>query len=226
MSQGVLTAVRVVVARDLLLAWRNQADVANTLLFFVIVASLFPLAVGPEPALLRAMAPGIVWVAALLAAMLATGRLFAADYADGTLEQLALAPQPFGVLIAAKITAHWLTAGLPLALAAPLIGLQFDLGGDALLVLLLSLLMGTPVLSLLSAIGAALTLGLRSAHVLVPLLVLPLTVPVLIFGTGATEAATLGISAGPHLFLLGALLALALFFCPWAAAAAVRIALE
>lgn len=226
MSQGPLSAARTVVARDLLLAWRNQADVANTLLFFVIVASLFPLAVGPEPALLRAMAPGVVWVAALLAAMLATGRLFAADYADGTLEQLALTPQPFGVLIAAKIAAHWLTSGLPLALAAPLIGLQFDLGADALLVLLLSLLMGTPVLSLLSAIGAALTLGLRSAHVLVPLLVLPLTVPVLVFGTGATEAATIGISAGPHLFLLGALLALALFFCPWATAAAVRIALE
>ena len=226
MTPGPLSAARSVVARDLLLAWRNQADVANTLLFFVIVASLFPLAVGPQPALLREMAPGVVWVAALLASMLATGRLFAADYADGTLEQLALSPQPLGVLIGAKIAAHWLTSGLPLTLIAPLLGLQFDLGENALLVLMASLLMGTPVLSLLSAIGAALTLGLRSAHVLVPLLVLPLTVPVLIFGTGATEAVIVGLHPGPHLSLLGALLALALFFCPWATAAAIRIALE
>jgi len=226
LSQGPLAAARFVARRDLLLAWRSQADVANTLLFFVIVVSLFPLAVGPDPALLRTMAPGVVWVAALLASMLASGRLLSADHADGTLEQFALAPQPLGVLIAAKILAHWVTTGLPLALIAPLLGLQFDLGGDALLVLVGSLLLGTPVLSLLSAIGAALTLGLRSAHVLVPLIVLPLTVPVLIFGAGAVDATVTGLGAGPHLALLGALLALALFFAPWATAAAVRIALE
>ncbi len=221
-----LLAARLVVGRDLLLAWRNQADVGNTLLFFVIVASLFPLAVGPEPALLKALAPGVVWVAALLASMLAAGRLLAADHADGTLEQLALVPQPLGLLIAAKIFAHWMTTGLPLALIAPLLGLQFGLDADALVVLTASLLLGTPVLSLLSAIGAALTLGLRSAHVLVPLIVLPLTVPVLIFGSGAVDASMSGLGAGPHLLLLGAVLVLALFFAPWAASAAVRIALE
>ena len=226
MSRNPLSAASLVVQRDLLLAWRNQADVVNTLLFFVIVVSLFPLAVGPEPALLRAMAPGVVWVAALLASMLASGRLFAADHADGTLEQLVLTSQPLGMLIGAKILAHWLTCGLPLVLIAPVLGLQFDMGGSALGVLMVTLLLGTPVLSLLSAIGAALTLGLRSAHVLVPLIVLPLTVPVLIFGTGATEAAMNGLGAGPHLSLLGALLALALFSAPWATAAAVRIALE
>ena len=226
MSQGILSAARSVVLRDLVLALRNKSDVANTLLFFVIVASLFPLGVGPEPGLLRVIAPGVVWAAALLASMLALGRLFSADYADGTLEQIALAPQPLGALIAAKITAHWLTSGLPLVLISPLVGLQFDLGGDALLVLAVSLLLGTPVLSLLGAIGAALTLGLRAANVLVPLLVLPLTAPVLIFGAGAVEAVTTGLAAGPHLSLLGSVLVLALFFAPWAAAAAVRIALE
>ncbi|HKA42334.1 MAG TPA: heme exporter protein CcmB [Burkholderiales bacterium] len=226
MSQGILSAARSVVLRDLVLALRNKSDVANTLLFFVIVASLFPLGVGPEPGLLRVIAPGVVWAAALLASMLALGRLFSADYADGTLEQIALAPQPLGVLIAAKIAAHWLTSGLPLVLISPLVGLQFDLGGDALLVLAASLLLGTPVLSLLGAIGAALTLGLRAANVLVPLLVLPLTAPVLIFGAGAVEAVTTGLAAGPHLSLLGSVLVLALFFAPWAAAAAVRIALE
>jgi heme exporter protein B len=225
-SGGPLAAAQLVLSRDLLLAWRNQADVATTLLFFVIVVSLFPLAVGPEPGLLKAMAPGVVWVAALLASMLAAGRLFASDHADGTLEQLVLTPQPLGILIGAKIGAHWLTSGLPLVLTAPVLGLQFDVAGNGLVVLMASLLLGTPVLSLLGAIGAALTLGLRSAHVLVPLLVLPLTVPVLIFGTAATEAAMNGLNAVPHLSLLGALLVLALFFAPWAVAVAVRISLE
>jgi heme exporter protein B len=226
MSAGLISTAAGVASRDLLLALRHKADVANTLLFFVIVTSLFPLSVGPEPALLRTMGPGVLWVAALLASMLGLGRLLGADYADGTLEQLALAPQPLGVLIAAKIAAHWLSSGLPLVLLAPLLGLQFDLAGDALLVLTASLLLGTPVLSLLGAIGAALTLGLRAANVLVPLLVLPLTVPVLIFGTGAVGAAMTGLAPGPHLSLLAGVLVLAAFFAPWAAAAAVRIALE
>ena len=226
MKPGLLAGARSVVARDLVLALRNKTDLANALLFFVIVASLFPLGVGPEPALLRAMAPGVLWIAALLAAMLALGRLFSADYADGTLEQLALAPQPLGVLIAGKVGAHWLSTGLPLVLIAPVLGLQFDLGGEVLGVLTASLLLGTPVLSLLGAIGSALTLGLRAAQLLVPLLVLPLTVPVLIFGAGAVDAAQAGMGAGAHLSLLGGLLALAAFFAPWAAAVAVRIALE
>jgi len=226
MSAGLISTVASVASRDLLLALRNKSDLANSLLFFVIVTSLFPLSVGPEPVLLRTMAPGVLWVAALLASMLGLGRLLAADYADGTLEQLALAPCPLGALIAAKIAAHWLTSGLPLVVIAPLLGLQYDLTGEALLSLTASLLLGTPVLSLLGAIGAALTLGLRAANVLVPLLVLPLTVPVLIFGTGAVGAAMTGLPAAPHLSLLASVLVLAAFFAPWAAAAAVRIALE
>jgi heme exporter protein B len=226
MSPGLLSTAATVASRDVLLALRSKADIANALLFFVIVASLFPLAVGPEPGLLRAMGPGVLWVAALLASLLGLSRLLGGDYADGTLEQIALAPQPLGVLIAAKIAAHWLTSGLPLVLIAPLLGLQYDLAARPLLILIVSLLIGTPVLSLLGAIGAALTLGLRAASVLVPLLVLPLTVPVLIFGAGAVDAAASGLSVAPHLSLLVAVLAVAAFFAPWAAAAAVRIALE
>jgi heme exporter protein B len=221
-----LAALRTVIRRDLLVAMRSKADAANTLLFFVIVASLFPLGVGPEPALLRGIAPGVVWVAALLASMLALTRLFAADYADGTLEQLALAPQPLAALVAARILAHWLVTGLPLALIAPLLGLQFDLPGAALLTLVISLLIGTPVLSLLGAVGAALTLGLRASGVLVSLIVLPLTVPVLVFGAGAVEAAASGLGAEAHLSLLAAFLLITAALAPWAAAAAIRIALE
>ena len=201
-----LAALRTVICRDMLLALRNKSDGANTLLFFVIVASLFPLGVGPEPALLRMIAPGVVWVAALLASMLALARLFAADYADGTLEQLALAPQPLAALVGAKIVAHWLVSGLPLVLISPLLGLQFGLPGPALLALAASLLIGTPVLSLLGAVGAALTLGLRASGVLVPLIVLPLTVPVLVFGAGAVEAVASGLGAEAHLSLLAAFL--------------------
>jgi heme exporter protein B len=221
-----LAALTTVIRRDLLVAMRNKADAANTLLFFVIVASLFPLGVGPDPALLRTIAPGVVWVAALLASMLALARLLAADYADGTLEQLALAPQPLAALVAAKILAHWLVTGLPLALVAPLLGLQFDLPANALQVLVISLLIGTPVLSLLGAVGAALTLGLRAGGVLVSLIVLPLTVPVLVFGAGAVEATAAGLGAEAHLSLLAAFLLVTAALSPWAAAAAIRIALE
>ena len=221
-----LAALSAVIRRDLLVAMRSKADAVNTLLFFVIVASLFPLGVGPEPGLLRVIAPGVVWVAALLASMLALARLFAADYADGTLEQLALAPQPLAALVAGKIFAHWLVTGLPLALIAPLLGLQFDLPGAALLTLVVSLLIGTPVLSLLGAIGAALTLGLRASGVLVSLIVLPLTVPVLGFGAGAVEATASGLGAEAHLSLLAAFLLITAALAPWAAAAAFRISLE
>ena len=221
-----LAALSAVIRRDLLVAMRSKADAFNTLLFFVIVTSLFPLGVGPEPALLRTIAPGVVWVAALLASMLALARLFAADYADGTLEQLALAPQPLAALVAGKIFAHWLVTGLPLALIAPLLGLQFDLPGAALLTLVISLLVGTPVLSLLGAIGAALTLGLRASGVLASLIVLPLTVPVLVFGAGAVEATASGLGAEAHLSLLAAFFLITAALAPWAAAAAIRIALE
>ncbi|MBI1943888.1 MAG: heme exporter protein CcmB [Betaproteobacteria bacterium] len=214
------------VRRDLRLALRRRGDIVNVLVFFVIVASLFALGVGPEPNQLRAMAAGVVWVAALLAAMLSLPRLFAADLADGTLEQLLVSPQPVLVVVAAKIAAHWLLTGLPLALVAPLIGLQYHLPANALGLLLVSLLIGTPVLSLLGAAGAALVLGARGAGVLLGLLLLPLYVPVLVFGAGAVTAALAGIDPGAHLSLLGAFLAVSSLVGPWAACAALRVALD
>ena len=221
-----LSVLRIVIHRDLLLALRRRADVATVLLFFVIVVSLFPLGVGPEPNLLRAIAPGVIWVAALLSCMLALARLFAADFADGTLEQMLISPTPLGLIVAGKVAAHWLTSGLPLVLIAPVLALQFDLNQSLLGVLALSLLIGTPVLSLIGAIGAALTLGLRGGGVLLALLVLPLYVPVLIIGAGALDAASAGLSALPHFLLLAALFVLAAAFAPWAIAAALRISAE
>jgi heme exporter protein B len=212
--------------RDLLLAWRRRSDALGTLFFFLIAVSLFPLGTGAEPALLRSMAPGVLWVAALLAAMLSLDRLFAQDQVDGTLEQLLLAPQPLVLVVLAKVAAHWLVSGLPLVLLAPLLALWFGLPGDAVLALMAGLLLGTPVLSLLGAVGAALTLGLRGGGVLVALLVLPLQAPVLIFGAGAVAAPLVGLSPQPHLTLLGGLLALTLALAPWATAAALRIALD
>ena len=225
-SPGVLQGMRCVFERDLRIALRRRADTLAALIFFVIVASLFPLGVGPEPALLRTMAPGVVWVAALLASMLSLGRLFADDFQDGTLEQLLLAATPLPLLVLAKIAAHWLVSGLLLALVSPLLALQFDLSAQATLVLAASLLLGTPLLSLIGAIGAALTVGVRGAGVLLSLLVLPLVVPVLIFGAGSVEASNAGLGIGGHFSLLGAMLALALFGAPWVTAAALRIAVE
>ena len=221
-----LKIVRAVVARDLRLALRRRADIVSALFFFVIVVSLFPLGVGPEPALLRQLAPGVLWVAALLATMLSLPRLFADDHRDGTLEQLALAPQPLALIVLGKVLAHWLVSGLPLALLAPLLGLQFDLSNDALWVLTGSLLIGTPALSGIGAIGAALTLGVRGGGVLLSLLVLPLYIPVLIFGAGAVDATVTGLGAQAHLSLLAALTLAGVFFAPWPTAAALRIALE
>jgi heme exporter protein B len=221
-----LAALYATLRRDLLLAARRRSEVLTALFFFVVVVSLFPLGIGPESALLRRIAPGVLWVAALLATLLGLPRLFAADFADGTLEQMALSPQPFALLMAGKIAAHWLLSGLPLVLLAPLLGLQFDLPADALGVLMFALLLGTPLLSLIGAIGAALTLGVRGSGVLLSLLVLPLYVPTLIFGAGAVEAHIAGLGAGGHLSVLAALLALALFFAPWATTAALRIALD
>jgi heme exporter protein B len=221
-----LAAARCVVYRDLLLALRRRSDVATALLFFVIVASLFPLGIGAEPNLLRAIAPGVIWVAAALSSMLSLGRLFAADYDDGTLEQMLLGAAPLGVVAAAKALAHWLVAGLPLVAIAPLIALQYDLAAQLWGVLALSLLLGTPVLSLIGAIGAALTLGLRGGGVLLSLLVLPLYVPVLIMGAGAVEMAAAGLGGGGQLLLLGAMLVVAAAFAPWAISAALRISLE
>ena len=219
-------ACSAVVERDLLIAARRRSDVLTTFFFFVIVVSLFPLGIGPQPDTLREIAPGVVWVAALLAAMLSLARMFGADYADGSLEQLVLTPQPLVLLVLSKILAHWLTTGLPLVLIAPLLGLQFGLPGDALATLLLSLLIGTPALSLIGAVGAALTLGVRGGGALTALLVLPLYVPVLVFGAGAVTASATGMSAAGHLSLLGAMSLAALVFAPWATAMALRISLE
>lgn len=221
-----LKIVLAVVVRDLRLALRRRADIVSALFFFIIVVSLFPLGVGPEPPLLRQLAPGVLWVAALLATMLSLPRLFADDHRDGTLEQLALAPQPLALIVVGKVIAHWLVSGLPLALLAPVLGLQFDLANDALSVLTASLLLGTPALSGIGAIGAALTLGVRGGGVLLSLLVLPLYIPVLIFGAGAVDATVTGLGAQAHLSLLAALTLAGVFFAPWPTAAALRIALE
>ena len=225
-SGGTLGAMRAIFMRDLRLALRRRADTAAALFFFVIVASLFPLGVGPEPALLRTMAAGVLWVAALLASMLSMGRLFADDHADGTLEQLLLSVCPLPLIVLSKMAAHWLCSGLMLSLVAPLLALQFDLPGEAIGVLLITLLLGTPLLSLIGGIGAALTVGVRGASVLLSVLVLPLCVPVLIFGAGAVDAAVSGLTVGAHYSLLAAMLVAALFLAPWAAAAALRIALD
>ncbi len=215
-----------IIKRDLLLAMRRQSDVLTILFFFIIVVSLFPLSVGPEMNMLRTMAPGVVWVAALLASMLSLGRMFSNDYVDGTLEQMLLSPQSLSLLVLGKALAHWFVTGIPLVLMAPILGIQYDLPIEALFVLTITLLLGTPVLSLIGAIGAALTLGLRGGGVLVSLLVLPLYIPVLIFGAGAVEANMAGVGYDAHLSLIGAFLLMSLVFAPWAAASSLRVSLE
>ena len=221
-----MNAVFAVLRRDLMLAARRKSEILTALFFFVVVASLFPLGIGPELNTLRMIAPGILWVGALLASLLSLSRLFAVDFQDGTLEQMALSPVPLPMLVTAKIVAHWLLSGLPLALLAPVLGLQFDMDADALGVLMLSLLVGTPLLSMVGAIGAALTLGVRGGDVLLSLLVLPLYIPALIFGVGAVQAQINGLSVMPHFAILISLLLVAGFFSPWACSAALRIALE
>jgi heme exporter protein B len=213
-------------ARELRLAMRRRIEALLPLVFFVVAVSLFPLGVGPEPQTLQRIGPGVVWVCALLATMLSLTSLYAGDFADGSLEQMLLSGQSAVVIAAAKAAAHWTISGLPLVIAAPLFGLLFDLQREALLVLALSLLVGTPVLSLLGSVGAALTLGLRSAGVLIVLLVLPLAIPALIFGSGAVAAADAGQSAEGHFSILGALLIFTLLTAPPATAAALRISLE
>ena len=218
--------LRWIVWRDLTLAWRRRADILSTVFFFVIVVSLFPLGIGPETQLLRSIAPGVIWVAALLASMLSLNRLFANDLQDGTLEQLLLTPQPLFLVVMGKVLAHWIVSEIPLVLIAPLVGLQFDIPGETLLILVVSLLVGTPVLSLIGSVGAALTLGLRGGGVLIALLILPLYIPVLIFGAGAVDASINGVSSQANLYLLGALLVVSFVFAPWATSAALRISLE
>jgi heme exporter protein B len=223
---GMMSVMFAVLKREVSVAMRQKGEVLTPLVFFVVIASLFPLGIGPEAALLLRMAPGVLWVSALLAAMLSLQRLFATDYADGSLEQMALSSTPMGLLVAAKALSHFLLSGLPLVLMAPVLGLQFGLDGRALGILMLSLLLGTPTLSLIGSIGAALTLGVRGAGVLLSLLILPLYIPVLIFGAGAVEADAAGMGAGGHLSLLAALLVLSVFFAPLATTTALRISLE
>ena len=219
-------AFSAVLMRDLKLAVRRKSEVLTAVFFFVVVAALFPLGIGPERTTLRLVAPGVLWVGALLSSMLALQRLFENDFRDGTLEQMALSPAPMALLIGAKLLAHWLVAGVPLVLLAPVLGLQFDLSADALFTLTLALLIGTPVLSLVGGIGAALTLGVRGGGVLLSLLVLPLFVPVLVFGAGAVEAQASGLGVEAHFSILMAMLLPAVFFSPLACSSALRIALE
>jgi heme exporter protein B len=214
------------VQRDLLLALRRRTEVLTGLFFMVIVASLFPLAIGPEMDFLRRMAPGILWIGALLSALLSLPRLFEADFLDGSLEQLVLLPSSLAVNVSAKMLAHWLLSGLPLVLLAPLLGLQFDLRPDVLWSLMLTLLIGTPVLTAIGAIGAALTLGVRGGSVLLSLLVLPLMVPVLVFGAGALEAQMGGLGIQAHISLLLALMLASLALSPLACAMAIKLAVE
>jgi len=221
-----MSALLAMIHRDLLLVMRRKSEVLTALFFFVVVTSLFPLGIGADPALLRKIAPGVIWVTALLSTLLGLHRMFAADDADGTLEQIVLSPQPLVLLITGKIIAHWIVCGLPLVILAPIIGIQFDLDLSSLLVLMATLLLGTPVLSLLGSIGAALTLGVRGGSVLMSLLILPLYIPVLIFGAGAVYASSVGLDSSGYFSLLGALLILALAFVPWVSAAAIKIAIE
>jgi heme exporter protein B len=215
-----------IIRRDVTLAWRRRTDLFTTLIFFVIVIALFPLGIGPELDTLRLIAPGVMWVGALLASMLALEQLFSADHRDGSLEQLLLTPQPLGVIVLGKVIAHWLITGLPLVVLAPVLGLQYDMGAESLKIMVIALLLGTPTLSLLGAIGAALTLGLRTGGILVALLVLPLYIPVLIFGAGAVEATASGLGGQAHLSMLGAILLVALLATPIATSAALRISSE
>ena len=217
--------LRAVCARELKLAARRPSDAFGGVFFFVLVGSLFPLALGPDAALLRQVAPGIVWVAALLAVLLGQHRLFESDMADGSLEQWLLAPVPLPLLVGLKVATHWLLGVLPLLLVAPLLGWQYGLNGAVVGVLLASLALGTPSLYLLAALGAALTLGMRG-QLLLALVVLPLSVPILIFGSHAVAQAQQGLSAAPALNLLGASLCLAVLTGPWAIAGALRLALE
>lgn len=220
MSSSILLTVA---ARDLRLAGRRRVEALLPVVFFIVSASLYPFGVGPEPQTLREIAPGVVWVCALLAAMLSLNTLYSSDHADGSLEQMVLSSEPLVLVAAGKSLAHWVLTGVPLILASPVIGLLFGMAYDTIAVMTLTLLLGTPVLSLLGSVGAALTLGLRSGGVLILLLVLPLCIPVLIFGAGAVSAVESGLSAQGHLSVLGALLLVSCLGAPLATAAALRI---
>ena len=215
-----------VIARDLRLALRRKSDSLAVLIFFAVVASLFPLGIGPEQNLLMQIAPGMLWIAALLAAMLSLHKIFSEDFMDDSLDQIALTALPLPLVVLAKTIAHWISSGLLLALISPILALQFNLPMDTVGVLFISLLLGTPLLSLIGSIGAGLTLASRGGGTLLALIILPLVSPVLIFGAGAVESYQSGLGVAAHFSLLGAMLAIALFLAPFASAASIRIALE
>lgn len=222
-----LNSFWVILKRDLLLALRRRSEIFTVLFFFVVVISLFPLGIGAEDKTLKLIAPGVVWIAALLASTLALDRLFSADYEDGTLEKIVLAPSPLSVSVFAKILAHWLLTGLPLVLISPVVGIFYHLPLNSIFVMMFVLLIGTPVLSMLGAIAAALTLGLRGGGVLVSLLVLPLYIPVMVFGAGAISTSMIaGLSIEPYVLLLLAFSLLSIIFSPWITAIALKISLE
>lgn len=225
-SDSLLRAFTLLLKRDLTLAVRHRAEILNPLLFFVLVTSLFPLGIGADPKLLQAVGPGVIWVAALLAALLSLEGIFRSDFEDGTLEQFLLSSHPVSVLVIAKVLAHWLITGLPLLVISPLLGVLLGLPGDAILILLITLALGTPVLSLIGAVGVALTVGLRKGGMILSLLVLPLYVPLLIFAANAVDTAAAGLPVTAHLSLISALLVLSLSLSPLATAAALRISLS
>jgi len=212
--------------RDLLLAFRHRNDIVNPLAFFLMVGILFPLGVSPEPKFLAEVAPGVIWVAALLASLLSVDSIFRTDFDDGSLEQMLISPQPLILLVLAKVFSHWLISGFCLALISPLLAMMLFLPSDALFSLVMSLLLGTPTLSLIGAIGAGLTVGLRKGGILISLLVLPLYIPVLIFGAGTVQAGTLAMPINGYLALLGAILVLAIMLAPFAIVAALRISVR
>ncbi|WP_020561423.1 heme exporter protein CcmB [Methylosarcina fibrata] len=215
-----------VIRRDLILAFRRRSEMINPLLFFILVITLFPLGIGAQPNLLEAIAPGIIWVSALLAAMLSLDSLFRSDFDDGSLEQILLSPHPASVLVLAKVFAHWLVTGLPLVLVAPLLAMFLGLPQQSLAILLLTLLLGTPVLSLIGAIGVALTVGLRRGGMILSLLVLPLYVPVLIFAGNAVSMAGSGLPVDAQISILISILFLALVLAPWPTAAALKMSIN
>ena len=221
-----IRALAVILRRDLRLALRQSSDTVTVLMFFVLTVILFPFGVGPEPDILARIASGVIWVTALLASMLSLERMFHADYEDGSLDHLFLSPVPAGALVLVKCLAHWLTTGLPLIVIAPVLAVLLNLEADGFAALIAAMALGTPTLTLIGAIGAALTLGARRGGVLMSLLVLPLYIPVLIFGVGAIDAAVIGLGARPHLMILLGLMLMALVLAPVAAAAALRQALE
>lgn len=221
-----MTAFLALIGRDVRLAFRQGGASMMSVTFFLIAVTLFPLGIGPESALLARIAAGVIWVAALLASLLSLDRLFQADFEDGSLDLITLSPILLEFVVVAKCTAQWLTTALPLIIAAPLLAVLMNMDGAGFGALVAAMVIGTPALSLIGAIGAALTVGLRRGGVLLSLLVLPLYIPVLIFGVSAVEAAITGVPVAPHLMLLGALSLGSLVLCPWAAAAALRLSLE